>query len=358
MQIKLNKFIYKLYISFLFIALFKIFFSTSFLHASTFEVKNTQISKEFDINFDKIKVVDRGFRAAFDDLVLKIIKSKDYIKLKKISNKDIKSMVDTFSIKEEKFIDNFYQANIDVFFNKKKVYRYFEKQNIFPSLPKQKKIFFIPILIDENLDKIALFSENLFYENWNKKNKNHHQLEYMLPVDDLEDIRNIKERSGFIEEYDFKDIIDKYSMESFIIALIFRENDRFKVLSKINLSGIQIIDKQTFESFESNKDYKLDELINDLKTIYEDYWKVENQINTSIKLPLMVSTSSKNQKKINNFESSLSQLDLVSKFYIYKFDNKNTYYRIIFNGTPQIFLSRMENFGFKLDIQNKIWKLK
>ena len=61
---------------------------------------------------------------------------------------------------------------------------------------------------------------------------------------------------------------------------------------------------------------------------------------------------------IENFESSLSKLDLVSKFYIYKFDSKNTYYRIIFNGTPKIFLSSMEKLGHKIDIQNKVWKLK
>ena len=47
-------------------------------------------------------------------------------------------MIDTFSIKEEKFIEDFYHVNIDVSFNKK-IYAYFEKQNIFPSLPQQKK---------------------------------------------------------------------------------------------------------------------------------------------------------------------------------------------------------------------------
>ena len=120
MQIKLNKFNNKLYISFLFVALIKIFFSTTFLQASTFEVKNTQISKEFDINFDKNDVIDAGFKIAFDDLILKIIKSKDHFKLKNVSEKNLKSMVDTFSIKEEKFIDNHYHANIDVSFNKKK----------------------------------------------------------------------------------------------------------------------------------------------------------------------------------------------------------------------------------------------
>ena len=204
MQIKLNKFKDKLYIYFLLIALFKIFFSTSFLQASTFEVKNTQISKKFDINFDKNKVIDVGFKIAFDNLILKIAKSNDYSKLKKVSINNLKTMIDTFSIKEERFIDNIYYANIDVSFNKKKIYNFFEKQNIFPSLPKEKKILLIPILINEDINEISLFSENIFFRNWVDKEKSNFQLNYILPVDDLDDIKIIKENINFIEEYNFK----------------------------------------------------------------------------------------------------------------------------------------------------------
>ena len=63
----------------------------------------------------------------------------------------------------------------------------------------------------------------------------------------------------------------------------------------------------------------------------------------SIKLPLVVSESK--TKKIDKFEDSLSQLDLVSNFFIYKFDNQNIYYRIIFNGTPKIL--HFKNGGFR-----------
>ena len=358
MQIKLNKFKDKLYIYFLLIALFKIFFSTSFLQASTFEVKNTQISKKFDINFDKNKVIDVGFKIAFDNLILKIAKSNDYSKLKKVSINNLKTMIDTFSIKEERFIDNIYYANIDVSFNKKKIYNFFEKQNIFPSLPKEKKILLIPILINEDINEISLFSENIFFRNWVDKEKSNFQLNYILPVDDLDDIKIIKENINFIEEYNFKEIINKYSIDSHIVSLIYKDKDQLKVLSKINLKDELIIDNQIFENKDFNNDKQLNEIINKLKIIYEDYWKEENQINTSIKLPLSVSISSKDQKKINYFEKSLSRLDLISEYYIYKFDSQNTYYRIIFNGTPKIFLSRMQSFGLQLDIQKKIWKLK
>lgn len=357
MQIKLNKLKNKLYVFILFTTLFKIF-STSFLYAGSFEVKNTQISKQFDINFNKNLVIDKGFKLAFDDLILRIIKSQDYLKINNTSLKNIKSMIDTFSIKEEKFVDDFYYVNIDVSFNKKKIYLYLEKQNIFPSLPKIKKLLFIPILINENNNEIVLFTENIFYNKWLNEKKSHSQLDYILPVDDLDDIRIIKEKFNFIEDYDFKEIIDKYSINSYIIALIYKSGSQYKVLSKIELNGELIIDNRKFEMIDLTENKKTENIIESLKVIYEDYWKEENQINTSIKLPLIVSIESKKQKKIDKFENSLSQLDLVSNFFIYKFDNQNVYYRIIFNGTPKIFISRMADLGHQIDIQNETWKLK
>ena len=38
-----------------------------------------------------------------------------------------------------------------------------------------------------------------------------------------------------IEQYDFKEIISKYSLKDFIIVLIFKDKNTLRVLSKINL---------------------------------------------------------------------------------------------------------------------------
>ena len=59
-------------------------------------------------------------------------------------------MIESFSIKEEKFIDEVYFVNLGVSFNKKKIFNYLQKKNIFPSMPVRKKILFIPVIIDEN----------------------------------------------------------------------------------------------------------------------------------------------------------------------------------------------------------------
>ena len=100
------------------------------------------------------------------------------------------------------------------------------------------------------------------------------------------------------------------------------------------------------------------ETISQLKIIYEDYWKNENQINTSIRLPLKIAIDITNDKKIRSFENTLKKFDLVSSIFVSQLDNKMIYYNVIFNGTPKSFILEMQKSGHELDIKNKVWILK
>ena len=50
-------------------------------------------------------------------------------------------------------------------------------------------------------------------------------------------------------------------------------------------------------------------------------------------------------------------MDLIYNFYIYKFNNEDNFYKIIFNGTPTKFLEVMRNKNYNFEIKNKIWVL-
>ena len=65
-------------------------------------------------------VIDEGFKKAFSKLISLILNSSDQDKINQIKLNEIKGMVETFSIKEEKFIDEIYYMNLGVSFNKKK----------------------------------------------------------------------------------------------------------------------------------------------------------------------------------------------------------------------------------------------
>jgi hypothetical protein len=353
----INKFfrIQKLYIFFISLVLCIIFFSTSFLQAKTFKVSDVEISSPFKLDFNKNKVIDDGFKVSFYNLISMITTSGDRDKIKDTPLKELKRMIDSFTISDEKFINNEYFAKLETTFNKKKTLSFLEKQNIFPSIPIKNKVILIPILVDIEEEKIYLFSDNIFYQKWNNNNKNYHLLKYLLPSEDLEDLSTIQQMYNSIESHDFLDLIKKYDLQDYIISIIFKNKDDLRVLSKINFKDTLKLDNQIFKKIDIDKEKNLEAILNNLKTTYEDYWKKNNEINTSIKLPLTLSIDAKRYNKIKNLEKILSDIDTISNFYILKFDNRNIFYKIIYNGSPKTFLNDLNKENINLNMENNVW---
>ena len=348
----------KVYIFFISFVLSIIIFSTTFLHANTFKVSNIEISSPFELNFNKRRVIDAGFRESYFNLISMITTSGDRDKIKDITLKELKGMIDSFTISDEKFINNEYFAKLETTFNKKKTLSFLERKNIFPSIPIKNKILLIPILVDTEKDTIYLFTDNIFYKKWNDVKKNYHLLEYLLPSEDLEDLKTIQQNSDFIEKYDFKNLIERYDIQDYIILIIFKNKTELRVLSKINLKNSLKLDNRKFEKINLENKESFEVVLEKLKTIYENYWKKNNEINTSIKLPLTVSVNSKEYDKIQKLENTLNQTDLVSNFFILKFDNQNIFYRIIYNGSPKTFLKDFNKENVNLEIKNNVWTIK
>ena len=290
-----------LYIFFLLFALIKIFFSTGNLYAKGFNINNVEISTKFEINFNRDYVLDEGFDSSFNNLINTILKSEDQKKINNTSLNQIKSMIETFSIKEEKFINQIYYLTLDVTFNKKQIFEFLEDKNVFPSLPIKNKIFLLPIIIDENKDEIFVFSNNFILNIINENIQSSELLEYVLPSDDLEDLKLIKDNIKNIENYDFSKIIDKYFLDDYIIVLLFKNYDQLRVLSKINFNKKVFINNKTFPDLNLTRIENQDKLVQKMKTTYEDQWKIINQINTSIKLPLTISIENNESLKISKF---------------------------------------------------------
>ena len=118
-------------------------------------------------------------------------------------------------------------------------------------------------------------------------------------------------------------------MDDSIIALFFKNEKDLRVLSKITLKKNMVIKNQSFLNIDLKDDENIQKIIYDLKTIYEDYWKNSNLINTSIKLTLNIQISNKDNKKISNFEKKLNEIDLIYDYFISRFDKDFIYYRII-----------------------------
>ena len=359
MQIKLKLVRLRyIYIYLLSLVLFLIFFSATFTHAKTFKVSNLEISQPFLLNFDKNDVIDHGFKMAFANLISMIATSNEKKKIKKIPLNVIKGLIDYFVISNERFVNETYFARLDVSFNKRNILYFLEKQNIFPSIPVKNKVLLIPIIIDSKKENVLLFSNNNLYKKWNENKIDYHLLNYLLPSEDLEDLGMIQKNFNNIENYDFKDLIKKYALEDHIILIIFKKENELRVLSKINFNNILKIDNEIFSDVNLDGDNSLYLFIEKLKIKYEDKWKENNQINTSIKLPILISINSKKYLKILALENALNNLDFVSNFSILSFNSQNCLYKIIYNGSTINFLNDMKKMNFDVITEKKIWKIK
>ena len=358
---KINKFNYHYrtkFIFFIFLFLLIFFFSTGKVRAKAFEITDIEISKPFEMGFNKNKVLDEGFQRAFKKLILLVVNSSDQKKMNNVKLNEIKFMIESFSIKEEKFINEIYYLNLGVSFNRKKIFKYLENRNIFPSIPNKKKLLYLPIVIEEDKKNLFIFTNNKIFQEWSQFKENHHLIEYVLPTEDLEDLEMIKKKYENLEQYDFKEVINKYYLNDAIISLIFKNKNKIRILSRISIKNDVYLKNRSFAGLDLNDPNHIKKIIKDLKTDFEDYWKTINLINTSIKLPLRIKIKSSREKQIKFFENVLEETDLIYDFFINKFDNQYIIYEIIYNGSPDVFLKSMTEKKLNFDIQEKDWVLK
>ncbi len=354
----LFKKIYKyLYIFFLVLIIIFSEFSTNFAKAKNFVINDIEIKEEYDLNFDKIKVIDRAFKRAFEILISKILQSKNKSILRSINLNQIKSFVESFSIREEKFVDNNYQAKINVDFNKKELINYFNSKGIITSSINLIDVVILPILIDLKKNQIFTYSNNPFFLNWNFNNEKYHQISYVLPNEDIEDFSIIRNNVNDIENYNFNEIFNKYNVKNRILLVLLKQDNLVKVFSKLKLENSEMYINKDLRNLNLKDLDEINKAILDLKDDYENKWKSLNKINTSIILPIRISIDSNNFSLSNNLENYLNEMDLISNYKIENFNSNQIIYKIIFNSTPDKFLKIMENAKFKIDTSKDIWKL-
>ena len=346
-----------LYIFFLVLIIIFSEFSTNFVNAKNFVINDIEIKEKYDLNFDKIKVIDRAFKKAFEILISKILQSENKSILRSINLNQIKSFVEGFSIREEKFINNNYQAKINVDFNKKDLINYLNSKNIITSSINLIDVIILPILIDSRKNQIFSYSNNPFFLNWNLNNENYHQINYILPNEDIEDFSIIKNNISDIENYNYNEIFNKYNVKNRILLILLKQDNLVKVFSKLKLENSEMYINKNLKILSLRDLDQINKAILDLKDEYENKWKSLNKINTSIILPIRLSIDSNNFPLSNNLENYLNEIDLISNYKIENFSSKQIVYKIIFNSTPDKFLKIMQNAKFRIDTSKDVWKL-
>ncbi len=344
-----------LYFFFLLLILIFIKFSTINVFGDNYIVKNINIRERYDINFNKDEVINKGFEKAFKTLISRIVENKDKSLFKETSNSKISSLINNFSITNEKFLNNNYEVDFEVKFDKKKLLSFIRGKNVISSVPKNTDVLFIPILIDSQSNELKYFDQNYFYNNWNKINENFFLLNYSLPDENIENFRLFQRIKNNIENNDLSEITSKYNFKNIFVVIFYRNKSDLKIFSKISFSNLNF----NFNSNQYDINYQdnvtLDRIIFDLKNLYEDKWKLINKINTSIIIPIKISIKNNNFDISDKLENILNQSDFVYEYEIEKMNNKEIIYKIVYNSNPDKFINNLKANGINIKSSSDVW---
>ena len=343
----MNKFV-------LFIFIIVLFFKTGnvFSNTNTFNVDNIIVPKNLYKN--KQQLLNSAFKIGFDKLIKDILLDKDYKTLMNTDLKTIKSLVFTFQITEQESEDkNEFKANI--FFDRQKINKFFYDQNISYADLTNSKIVIFPVLIED--EKILLFSENKFYKEWNKidTDKAEETIEYVLPVENLEDIETITKNSKNLELVNPKKLLGNYDIDDYIFLVTTIKKDKIKIFLKGVVSGNPII-----KNFNLNSDTKkdLNVVIEEIKFEISEIWKSQNLIDIRTPSFLNIILKVKNKDDLINLLSIFSKIEIIQNHSVLELNKEFIKIKIKYLGKIDKIQQRLKNENLDIQIDNEIWEIR
>ena len=186
---------------------------------SLFTVNNILLENKKNISINQL--ANQAIMKAYNQLTKRILLKGDIKKLKDVNLNEVKGFVSFYNILENSD-DGLDNINFSVTFDKDKLHDLFYSKGISYSEVSDKDFYILPILIANN--NIFIFSNNYFYENWNKIEENT-LLEFILPLENIEVIQNINRSKNNLLDLEIGNLLQEYEHKNVAIAIIENENN-------------------------------------------------------------------------------------------------------------------------------------
>ena len=279
---------------------------------------------------------------------------EDIKKLSNLNFSSIKKLVTYYQISnipdEEKKDE---QVNFSVTFDKDKIHDLFYQRGILYSRITDKELYVLPILTKEN--EIYIFSNNQYYENWNKHSKVD-LIEFILPLENIEIIKLINENKKDLINLELNEIFQEYSKNNLAIIIIQdsgKESKRAYIKSRIqgkNISKNLILKKQN----QLLKEFD-EKIVVDLKKELVSLVKAENLID--IRTPSFLNVKLNLNKKSNLVELNLrmKNIDTIENIFVQEFNNEFMKLRIKYLGKLDKTINQLRRENINLKLINDQW---
>lgn len=332
-----------------------IFYTKSFSEENVFTINNVTVKGKIDLNFSREKYINKAFLNSFDILMNKILLSRDFSKINNIKLKQIKSLINSFKISEESYRNDEYTAKIKIFYNDLKVKKFLSKKNISFSQSENISAVFFPVFFINN--EIQSFSENFFYKHWTKIEINNELINFILPLEDLEDISKIIKMKNKIEELDVNGLVNKYDIKNYVFALIEYQDEKLNIHVKTNFNNNKINKNFLYEVEKINDEIILNSILKDLKFKITELWKEENLVNLLMPLSIRLQYQHSNLKELDKLRNIFYKINIIENYTLEEFNTNNSFFKIYYYGNPKKLRSELLKLGYHLNNDQGYWRL-
>ena len=329
--------------------------SKSFSDENIFVVDNIEVEGVRDLNFSRDIYIDKAFLNSFEILKSRILLSKDLNKIRNIKLSKIKNLINNFQIVDETYQKDVYKATFKIFYNDFKLKKFLGEKNISFSQTKTISAVFFPILFVN--DEIKDFNENYFYTQWEKVKIENELINFILPLDDLDDISKIKEMKNKVEELEVGPLVNKYNIKSYVFALMNYQNSKLNVYLKTNF-GEDVVSKNiSYDLNNINDEMKLNLILKDLKMQISDIWKEENIINILMPLSIKIKFQHKNLIELDKLIKTFYKVNIIDNYFLEEINIDHSFFKIHYYGNPKRLKTELSKYDYYLKDDQGHWEL-
>ena len=329
--------------------------SESFPEENVFIIDNVEVEGEMDLDFSREKYINKAFLDSFQILTSKILLAKDLNKISNIKLKEIKNLINSFQVLEERYQNDKYRAVLKIFYNDIKVKKLLGQKNISFSQPKNISAVFFPILVLN--DEIQDFNENFFYKQWTTVKIKNELINFILPLEDLDDISRIQEMKNKIEELNVDDLVNKYNIKNYVFALLDHRNKRLNIYLKTNFNSNEISKNISYELDNINNEIKLNSILKELKIQITDIWKEVNIINLMMPLSLKIKFQYTNLQDLDKLKNTFYKINIIEDSSLEEFNINHAFFKIYYYGNPKQLRTELLKFDYQLKNIQGHWEL-
>ena len=356
----LLKFINKILKQYIFIFLTSIillFVSTtkSFSEEDVFTINDIKVKGAIDVNFSREKYLNRAFSNSFDTMMNKILLISDLKKVEKLRLKEIKTLIKSFKILEESYREDIYRGEFRVVYNEKRVKEFLREKNISFSLPKNITAVFFPVLYING--KIQNLNENFFYNNWQEIKIKNELINFILPMEDLDDIFHITKMRDNLEDLDILSLVNKYDEKNYVFVLMDYQKTKLNIYLKTNFNNNTTSKNISYEVKNIRDEIMLNSILKDLKLEIVDLWKEQNLINLLLPLSIKIKFQHSKLKDLDKLRKTFSKIGTIDNYTLEEFNINNSDYKIYYYGNPKKLKAELLKYGYELINNQGVWQL-